>query len=186
MYPLWLRTIQGGVRKGRLGERTEILVDQKIGWLITEEHKKTLSAISKRFNVLYNAILVMDQCIRTKRAKGTTVFEGKTLFYAVHNASSTGDHICAWFDISLSIEPTSKHVYESASAREEEKQCQNKIRLGLQVGRVPRECNNCHKIDDKEHRHYQCNRCRQAIYCSKECQKKHWVASHKQNCWTLQ
>ncbi|KAJ7114325.1 hypothetical protein C8R44DRAFT_227342 [Mycena epipterygia] len=41
-------------------------------------------------------------------------------------------------------------------------------------------CTNCHKIDP-DLKLSRCGRCKEAWYCSKECQKKHWP-KHKEFC----
>jgi hypothetical protein len=47
--------------------------------------------------------------------------------------------------------------------------------LGGQVNRV---CDNCHKIAKCQ----KCGKCKKALYCSSECQKADWKASHKAKC----
>ena len=43
-------------------------------------------------------------------------------------------------------------------------------------------CAFCNKIEETTDSFKICSRCKISIYCSKECQKKHWKAIHKNNC----
>jgi hypothetical protein len=46
-----------------------------------------------------------------------------------------------------------------------------------------RACGFCNSIDPG---HQACSRCRQVVYCSKECQLAHWKKGHKQACVTVE
>jgi hypothetical protein len=180
--PTWeVYHTQGGVRKGSVGERPEVLVEQRFRWFIMPKHEQTLKSIAKRFKVEYADLLTVDGCIRIKRAKGTTIVDGKVLFYVCSTASKEGDHAASWLDITLTSEPSSKSMWTSPTEIKEEKQRHAQISKGLEIGRVPRECSNCSKIDEKQNKHRQCSRCHKAAYCSVECQRVHW-AQHKRSC----
>ena len=100
--PTWIAyNTQGDVRKGEVGERAEILVDQAKTWIIESCHSKTLKSICTRFEAKYDDILAVDRSIRMVRARGTTVVNGKTLFYAYNSNASEGEIVCSWLDISL-------------------------------------------------------------------------------------
>eukprot|EP00092_Neocalanus_flemingeri_P017939 GFUD01019412.1.p1 GENE.GFUD01019412.1~~GFUD01019412.1.p1 ORF type:complete len:469 (+),score=115.25 GFUD01019412.1:61-1467(+) len=42
-------------------------------------------------------------------------------------------------------------------------------------------CFNCPK-DNESHKLSQCSKCKVAMYCSKVCQKEHWLTTHKKHC----
>jgi hypothetical protein len=50
------------------------------------------------------------------------------------------------------------------------------------MGTSRRCCNHCDKSEVKWEGHKLCARCKNACYCSKECQKAHWKAGHKKEC----
>jgi len=45
-------------------------------------------------------------------------------------------------------------------------------------------CANCNMLETNvvDGKLFKCSRCEQIVYCSKDCQYKHWKASHKKNC----
>lgn len=43
-------------------------------------------------------------------------------------------------------------------------------------------CFSCGKLDSLEGRHAACGGCHLARYCSKDCQRAHWMAAHKALC----
>jgi hypothetical protein len=43
-------------------------------------------------------------------------------------------------------------------------------------------CNHCDKAEVNSGDHSVCSRCKNACYCSKECQRLHWKAQHKKEC----
>jgi hypothetical protein len=50
------------------------------------------------------------------------------------------------------------------------------------MGTSRRCCNHCDKSEVEWGGHKMCSRCKNACYCSKECQKAHWKAGHKKEC----
>lgn len=50
------------------------------------------------------------------------------------------------------------------------------------MGTSRRCCNHCDKSEVKWEGHKLCSRCKNACYCSKECQQAHWKAGHKKQC----
>jgi hypothetical protein len=50
------------------------------------------------------------------------------------------------------------------------------------MGASRRCCNHCDKSEAKWGDYQLCSRCKNACYCSKECQKSHWKAGHKKEC----
>jgi hypothetical protein len=53
------------------------------------------------------------------------------------------------------------------------------------MGTKRRCCNHCDKSEAKWGDYQLCSRCKNACYCSKECQKSHWIAGHKRECIDL-
>jgi hypothetical protein len=47
---------------------------------------------------------------------------------------------------------------------------------------LPRICVQCSKKSEIGEPFPSCGGCRLVVYCSKECQKKHWSASHQESC----
>ena len=43
-------------------------------------------------------------------------------------------------------------------------------------------CANCLASEESASKHLACARCGLVVYCSKDCQRAHWKANHKQHC----
>lgn len=173
---------QATVRRGGTGERPEVLENQRLGkWIPRPGHREMLKTIAKRFHASEADVTSMDITMRMKRARGTTLVDGRVLFYAVDTSARMGEPISAWFDITLSESPTQHRVFETKRVVDERAHVSDGLITELQAGRMPQVCAMCAKFDTQATRHKTCSVCHKVRYCNRDCQTQHWK-THKPEC----
>jgi hypothetical protein len=179
------------------------LISTAPAWQITPAHRLRLLAIVARANSIdpklsdgsnlatYANVLSMEQSMHVKRARGNTVVNGRCLVYYECTydsmmAQGYGHELGIWLDITQNTAShplATNNMWQSTLIRSQRLANTEVIMEQLDsAGRLPRNCESCHKQDAHGRRHLLCNQCKQVSYCSRVCQKAHWKKSHKALC----
>jgi hypothetical protein len=172
----------------------ETLIHNRNKWKIMKTYKKQLKAIAQRYNSCLEDIISVDQSFRMKRGRSIVKHTGSDgvirdlVFFErclgpTEKPEATYGQLCAsWFDVSFRNSVPTQHVFEGPSEQKNRQQQHDHVLNQLQQSRprFPRVCAFCNQLDASSDKLKLC-RCKEVMYCSANCQKRHW-AVHKKKC----
>jgi hypothetical protein len=173
----------------------ETLIHNRNKWKLTKTYKKQLKAIAKRYQSCLDDIISVDQSFRLKRGRGNVKHTGSDgvvrdlVFFErclgpIEKPEAAYGQMCAsWFDVSFRTSVPTQHVFEGPSEQKSRQQQHDHVLNQLQQSRprFPRVCTFCNQPDASSAKLMPCSVCKGVMYCSVNCQKRHW-AVHKKKC----
>jgi hypothetical protein len=168
--------------------------DLTMWWAPKTHHRALLKCISKRFGCKLSDVITLDKRLRLRRYKlplDGHPLRREVLFYHKNSKPNAEEEVASWLNFKYycpgdGCMPSRIWLEQSQAFVRMRLTVENMLFAStgpnVPVVRMARACSACYLLDSINKKHKKCGECGGAAYCSIDCQRKHWLDIHRDQC----